>query len=504
MSIFDEGSYENAVLSLLENLGYEHLYGPDVERDYTVPYYQAQLAHSLMLVNPTKPASAIDEAIRKVRDIDTGTLVQKNEKFMDYLQNGVEVSYMHNGETVNDILYLIDYAHPDRNTFQAINQWTFVEKSEKRADIIVFVNGLPLVLVELKSPSREETDASAAYRQIRNYIQEIPSLFIYNVFCVMSDMALSKAGTITSKEDRFMEWKTRDGLEETKDFIDYDTFFVGMFKRDRFLDLIKNFTCFSVDEAGSAKNQPLGDAQGFGQAAGLVQAAHHPAQEGGAQKEGEHGGDQHQQRLPQAGMALAEHVRLGRVRILRLQVHQAALGFPLAEQAAPGLFALASGGGLLPPSAALLRLPARPETGQDFLRGLKAGVLFALRLLRGGRRLLRVLHARQAGGDVVQACDLFRQGKKALRLLGLRMLAVPGFPCHDNTTVCTECREGKGHGGGGKTVLPRHSCRSRWMRSFITSGFSSMKPSPAMVHSSGSLARETGMPSWVAINWSRA
>ena len=253
MSIFNEGSYENAVLSLLENLGYEHLYGPDVERDYTVPYYQAQLAHSLMLVNPTKPASAIDEAIRKVRDIDTGTLVQKNEKFMDYLQNGVEVSYMHNGENINDIVYLIDFAHPDRNTFQAINQWTFVEKSEKRADIIIFVNGLPLVLVELKSPSREETDASAAFRQIRNYIQEIPSLFIYNVFCVMSDMALSKAGTITSKEDRFMEWKTRDGIEETKDFIDYDTFFVGMFKRDRFLDLIKNFTCFSVDEAGSAK-----------------------------------------------------------------------------------------------------------------------------------------------------------------------------------------------------------------------------------------------------------
>ena len=253
MSIFNEESYENAVLSLLENLGYEHIYGPDVERDYRVPFYEAQLAHSLMLVNPTKPATAIDEAIRRIRDIDTGTLVQKNEKFMDFLQNGVEVTYMHKGETVNDIVYLIDFAHPDRNTFQAINQWTFVEKSEKRADIMVFVNGLPLVLVELKSPSREETDASAAYRQIRNYIQEIPSLFIYNVFCVMSDMTLSKAGTITSKEDRFMEWKTRDGLEETKDFVDYDTFFVGMFKRDRFLDLIKNFTCFSVDEAGSAK-----------------------------------------------------------------------------------------------------------------------------------------------------------------------------------------------------------------------------------------------------------
>ena len=253
MSIFDEGSYENAVLYLLENLGYEHIYGPEVERDYRVPFYEAQLSHSLMLVNPNKPAVAIEEAIRRVRDIDTGTLVQKNEKFMDFLQNGVEVTYAVKGETIHDIVYLIDFQHPDRNTFQAINQWTFVEYSEKRADIMIFVNGLPLVLVELKSPSREETDASAAYRQIRNYIQEIPSLFIYNVFCVMSDMTLSKAGTITSKEDRFMEWKTKDGLEETKDFVDYDTFFVGMFKRDRFLDLIKNFTCFSVDEAGSAK-----------------------------------------------------------------------------------------------------------------------------------------------------------------------------------------------------------------------------------------------------------
>ncbi len=253
MSAFVESNYENAVLELLDNLGYDRVYGPDIERDYRVPFYETQLAHSLMLVNPTKPSAAIDEAIRKVRDIDSGTLVQKNEQFMDYLQNGVEVSYMNKGEAVNDIIYLIDFAHPDRNTFQAINQWTFVEKSEKRADIMVFVNGLPLVLVELKSPSREETDASAAYRQIRNYIQEIPSIFIYNVFCVMSDMTLSKAGTITSKEDRYMEWKTRDGLEETKDFVDYDTFFVGMFKRDRFLDLIKNFSCFSVDEAGSAK-----------------------------------------------------------------------------------------------------------------------------------------------------------------------------------------------------------------------------------------------------------
>ena len=89
-----------------------------------------------------------------------------------------------------------------------------MENSEKRADVVLFVNGLPLVVVELKSPSREETDASAAYRQLRNYMHEIPSLFIYNQVCVMSDLTTSKAGTITSGEDRFMEWKTRDGSYE--------------------------------------------------------------------------------------------------------------------------------------------------------------------------------------------------------------------------------------------------------------------------------------------------
>lgn len=106
-------------------------------------------------------------------------------------------------------MYLVDYQRPENNRFIAVNQWTVVENSEKRADVVLFVNGLPLVVVELKSPSREETDASAAYRQLRNYMHEIPSLFIYNQVCVMSDLTTSKAGTITSGEDRFMEWKTK-------------------------------------------------------------------------------------------------------------------------------------------------------------------------------------------------------------------------------------------------------------------------------------------------------
>lgn len=248
-----EGMYENALMILFENLGYETLYGPDIARDYRIPVNEPQMRFALTLVNPTKPNVAIDEAIRKVMSIDTGDLVQKNEKFMDYLQNGIEVTYENGGEMVHDIIYLIDYFNTSRNKFQAVNQWTYQEYSEKRADIIIFINGLPLVLIELKSPSREETDASAAYRQIRNYIKEIPSMFIYNAFCVMSDMECSKAGTITSNEDRYMEWETKDGSYESTDAIDYDTFFVGMFKQDRLLDILKNFICFSKNESGDAK-----------------------------------------------------------------------------------------------------------------------------------------------------------------------------------------------------------------------------------------------------------
>lgn len=105
--------------------------------------------------------------------------------------------------------------------------------------MILFVNGLPLVIVELKSPSREETDASAAYRQLRNYMYEIPSMFIYNAVCVMSDLTTSKAGTITSGEDRFMEWKTTDGSYENTQHASFDTFFVGLFEKTRFIDIVK-------------------------------------------------------------------------------------------------------------------------------------------------------------------------------------------------------------------------------------------------------------------------
>ena len=250
---FTEDSYEKALIGLFQEMGYEYAYGPDIERDYHEPYYKEQMLASLPQVNPGKHRNAIAEAIKKVTSIDTGDICQRNSVFMDYLQNGVEVTFHDGKETRNDIVYLVDYDNIHKNTFQIINQWTYVEKSEKRADLIVFINGLPLVVIELKSPSREETDASAAYRQLRNYMHEIPSLFTYNAFCVMSDMMCSKAGTITSSEDRFMEWKTKDGNYESTQYADYDTFFEGIFPKERLLDILKNFTCFSHEEKGSAK-----------------------------------------------------------------------------------------------------------------------------------------------------------------------------------------------------------------------------------------------------------
>lgn len=250
---FTEDNYEKALISLFEGMGYQYLYGPNIERDYYVPYYEEQLEESLQTVNPKKPHVAIHEAIIKLRNIDMGSLTQRNETFTDYLQHGIEVSYFNGKEMRNEMVYLIDFEHTDKNTFQVINQWTFIENAEKRADIIVFVNGLPLVVMELKSPSREETNASEAYLQLRNYMKDIPSLFSFNMFCVMSDMALSKAGTITSKEDRYMDWKTKDGNYETNEELHYDTFFEGIFQRERLLDIIKNFICFSKEEKGSSK-----------------------------------------------------------------------------------------------------------------------------------------------------------------------------------------------------------------------------------------------------------
>lgn len=252
--LYTEADYENSVIELFRNdLGYEYAYGPDIERDFYSPLYEEVLLDSLYRLNRGLPDDAIQDALFKLKNFENGELVQKNAVFMDYLQNGIPVRYFVDGEERSSIVYLVDYKNPDNNSFIVANQWTFIENSNKRPDVIIFLNGLPVVLVELKSPSREETDASEAYRQLRNYMIEISSMFIYNAICVMSDQLTSKAGTITSGEDRFMEWKTKDGDYENTQYARFDTFFEGMFQKERLLDIIKNFICFSNEGINSFK-----------------------------------------------------------------------------------------------------------------------------------------------------------------------------------------------------------------------------------------------------------
>lgn len=254
LNFFREEDYEKSLIELFQNdLEYEYVYGPDIERDFYSPFYEEVLIESLYRINHGATNDAIQDALFKLKNFENGELVQKNAIFMDYLQNGIPVRYFVDGEERSSIVYLVDYKNSENNSFVVANQWTFIENSNKRPDLILFLNGLPVVLMELKSPSREETDASEAYRQLRNYMQEIPSMFIYNAICVMSDQLISKAGTITSGEDRFMEWKTKDGNYENTQYAQFDTFFEGIFQKERLLDIIKNFICFSNEGLNSYK-----------------------------------------------------------------------------------------------------------------------------------------------------------------------------------------------------------------------------------------------------------
>ena len=245
----NEDWFEQVIVEhLVDSLGYDHLYGPDVRRpsdDYRDVFLPDVLPDALARINKELPSAAIDEAILKISNVEGGTLEQRNETFNDYLQSGVEVRYFDGEQDRDEIVRLLDFDDPGNNDFHVVNQWTFVEYSEKRPDVIVFVNGMPLVMFELKSPSREETDASDAYRQLRQYMRQIPSMFVPNVFCVMSDMSETRVGTITADEDRFVAWKSVDGdYSETK-AATWKTMLDGMLRKDRLLDIVRNFVCFN-------------------------------------------------------------------------------------------------------------------------------------------------------------------------------------------------------------------------------------------------------------------
>lgn len=251
-TLFNEDAFEQGIIEhLSEKHGYEHLYGPDVSRSsdaFDDAFLPDVIEQALMTINPGINRRAVEAAIVCLEDIEGNSLIAKNAVFMDMLQNGVEARWFDGKDDRTDIVKLVDFDSPENNTFHVVNQWTYIERgTNKRPDIIVFVNGLPLVLFELKSPARAEADNADAYQQIQNYKKQIPSLFVYNAFCVISDMLHTKVGTITANESRFVEWKSVDGSYEETQYADWKTPLDGMFPKARLVDILKNFILFSED-----------------------------------------------------------------------------------------------------------------------------------------------------------------------------------------------------------------------------------------------------------------
>ena len=251
---FTEDAYEQTLIALFrDELGYAYECGYDVERDYKEPFYRADLVASMRRLNPELPADIMDDGIKKITDIHIGTLEQNNEQFTLWMQNGMEVEYTQDGEERTVLMRLIDFNRPERNLFKVVNQWRVEEYKSKRCDMVVMVNGLPLVVVELKSATSEDASIDDAFKQIKNYQQSVPSLFSYNAFNVISDMSETRAGTITAKQDRYMEWKTVDGAYESTLMADYRTFFLGKFQQERLLDILQNYICFDKNQGKYAK-----------------------------------------------------------------------------------------------------------------------------------------------------------------------------------------------------------------------------------------------------------
>ena len=212
---FDENSLELATIDLLREQGYDYTAGEEISRDYHDVILEDRLFSALQRINPSLQDSTIQEAVRQVKNLSQNNVVRNNKEFTRFLHGGVPVSEYHSEKgTVNTSVYLVDFNNPDNNDFLAVNQFTIIEHSEKRPDLIIFINGLPLVVMELKSMVREEVSLGDAYRQLKNYMStHIPSLFYYNQFLVISDGATAKAGTITCNYQRFNEWK-KTGIAE--------------------------------------------------------------------------------------------------------------------------------------------------------------------------------------------------------------------------------------------------------------------------------------------------
>lgn len=272
----NENDVEQLALEELQKLGYRYVYGPSIAPDGEAPARQSygevilaeHLRQAVQRLNPAVPAAAQAQAVREVLRLASPDLIDANQKFHTFLTEGVEVEYQHQGQTRGDKVWLVDFEQPAHNEFLAVNQFTLIEHSKRRPDVILFVNGLPLVVIELKNPAKEETNVRKAFEQLQTYQQEIPSLFTTNALLVISDGYVARAGSLSASYSRFLAWQmaplspsassgdaaAQAELVEAKAKVEakaegrhtpqIETLIRGMLNPATLLDLIRYFTVF--------------------------------------------------------------------------------------------------------------------------------------------------------------------------------------------------------------------------------------------------------------------
>lgn len=261
---FCESHLEQAALEWFEELGYEIVFGPDISPDgdyheleeYSDVILADRLRAALARINPLLPEDALEDTFRQITIPHSPSLLMNNKAFQKMITEGLDVSVKQpDGSYLTEKAYVFDFSKPLNNDFMVANQFTVIEHGkEKRPDLIVFVNGIPLVVIELKSASDEYVDITDAYNQLQTYLDAIPSLFTYNSFLVVSDGINARAGTLTADEDWFLAWRTIDGDEVAPQSVpQLEVLIKGMLQRDRFLDIIRHFILFQSDGQETVK-----------------------------------------------------------------------------------------------------------------------------------------------------------------------------------------------------------------------------------------------------------
>ena len=250
----NENTLEQVIISELEEKGYEYLYGPNIDRDYHEVILRDYFDAAMLKINQGITMEIIEETYKTIKNLGLLKLEDMNAAFHKYLIEGVPVSYRVNGEPATFTVHLIDFENPQLNDFKVINQYTVIEYKNKRPDILVFINGIPMVLFELKNMVHADTTVEDAYKQIKNYQLDIPTLFYYNAFNVISDGLDTRVGTITSDFTRYMTWKSENGERPEESGVNYFTTLInGVFPKERILDILRNFIVFQDNKGKTVK-----------------------------------------------------------------------------------------------------------------------------------------------------------------------------------------------------------------------------------------------------------